>query len=146
MHPTETKNQFIELRAQGWSLARIATHIGVSKRSLIDWNRQCHAEIQQLQALETEALHERILASHEEELRRLAGHLTAIENELARRGPKALNTLELFRMSALIRSQIHDLRTEAARPVPAAARESGAGVPPATAGASRPGSPPPSCE
>jgi len=37
-----------------------------------------HAEIQQLQALETEALHERILASHEEELRRLA-HPNAIE-------------------------------------------------------------------
>ena len=116
MHSTETKNQFIELRAQGWSLSRIATHIGVSKRSLIDWNRECHDEIQELQALETEALHERILASHEQELRRLTGHLTAIENELAQRSPKALNIRELFRMSALIRGQIHDLCAQATHP------------------------------
>src|SRR5437660_12617905 len=38
MQPNETKDKFVELRAQGWSPARITTEINVSKRRLINWN------------------------------------------------------------------------------------------------------------
>jgi hypothetical protein len=37
MHSTDTKSRFLELRAQGWSLARIAAHPNVAKRTLVDW-------------------------------------------------------------------------------------------------------------
>src|SRR5205814_8008703 len=114
---------------QGWSLARIATHIGVSKRTLIDWNREFHSEIRALEALETEALHERILASHERELTQLAKHQTDLENELSKRNPKVLSTLELFRMSALVRRQIHDLRQSKTAVPPAGSADVPVGSP-----------------
>ncbi len=40
MHTNETKDRFIELRAQGLSLAKIASDLGVSKRTLVDWNHE----------------------------------------------------------------------------------------------------------
>ena len=44
MHNTDTKSQFIELRAKGWSLVRIAAHINVCPQTLVDWNRQSQTE------------------------------------------------------------------------------------------------------
>jgi len=40
MQSTATRNRFIELRAQDWSLARIADHLGVAKRTLVAWNQR----------------------------------------------------------------------------------------------------------
>ena len=44
MYDTDTKNQFLELRAKGWSLARIAERLKVAQRTLVDWNRQEHEQ------------------------------------------------------------------------------------------------------
>jgi hypothetical protein len=55
MHSTDTKNCFIKLRAQGWSLARIAAHLDVAKRTLVDWNQHAQAEIRALKAVEKSA-------------------------------------------------------------------------------------------
>src|SRR5438128_8702205 len=45
MHPTTTRNEFLRLRVQGLSFARIARQLGVSKPTLIEWSRQCRLEI-----------------------------------------------------------------------------------------------------
>ena len=50
MYDTDTKSQFLELRAKGWSLARIAERLKVSQRTLVNWNRQEHEEIRTLRA------------------------------------------------------------------------------------------------
>jgi lambda repressor-like predicted transcriptional regulator len=110
MHSTDTKSQFLELRAKGWSLSRIATQIGVSKRTLVDWNQQHASELEALRAVELEAIEERILASHEEEITRLAAHQKAIEQELLGRPYAGLPTDKLFRLSALVRDQIEKIR------------------------------------
>jgi hypothetical protein len=114
MHSTDTKSQFMELRAKGWSLGRIAAQIGVSKRTLVDWNQQHHLELQLLRAVEMEALEERILASHEDELVRLATHQKAIEQELLTRRFSGLPTDKLFRLSSIVRDQILKLRQKPA--------------------------------
>ena len=44
MQSTDTKSQFIELWAKGWSLACIAAHINVCPQTLVDWNRQSQTE------------------------------------------------------------------------------------------------------
>jgi hypothetical protein len=110
MHSNDTKSQFMELRAKGWSLPRISAQIGVSKRTLVDWNRQHQLELQALRAGELEAIEERILASHEEELLRLATHQRAIEQELLTRRYTSLPTDKLFRLSSIVRDQILKLR------------------------------------
>jgi transcriptional regulator len=60
MYGTDTKSQFLELRAKGWSLARIAERLKVAQRTLVD--RQDYEEIRTLRAFEIEALQEKLLA------------------------------------------------------------------------------------
>ena len=45
MKDTETKNRFIELRAQGWSYSRIAAELKTCKQTLINWSRDFSIEI-----------------------------------------------------------------------------------------------------
>jgi len=109
MHTHTTINQFIELRAQGLSLNRIADQLGVSKRTLINWNRDQHTTIESLRALEIEALHEKILASHEQELTQLAACQSKIAEELAKRSLETIPTDKLLRLSFLVRQEIRNL-------------------------------------
>jgi hypothetical protein len=110
MHATDTKNRFIELRAQGWSLARIAAHLDVAKRTLVDWNQHAQIEIRALKAVELEALQEKILASHEAELTQLTAHLQRVEKELAGRTFATVSTENLYRLSAQLRRQLQQAR------------------------------------
>src|SRR5580765_608072 len=50
MHSTETINQFLNLRAQGWSFARIADHLHVSKPTLLDWSNKHQSELEAMKA------------------------------------------------------------------------------------------------
>jgi hypothetical protein len=106
MHSTETQHRFIELRAKGRSLASIAEEISVSKRTLIDWNRQFETEIADFKVVELEALHEKVLTSHEAELTRLAAHLDRIETVLAKRNLDYVSTESLFCLAATVRAQL----------------------------------------
>ena len=114
MHDQQTKTQFVELRSQGWSLARLSTQLRVSKRTLVDWNHMFQSEISALRAVEIEALQEKLLASQEEQLSRLARHQKAIEAELADRNLKSISTENLFRLAALISRQIQEVRLQPA--------------------------------
>ena len=109
MHDQQTRTHFIELRAQGWSLSRIAGQLHVAKRTLVEWNRDAQREIRDLKDVELEALHERILVSHEEELHRLTSQLNRIEGVLAKRNLECLSTESLFCLAATVRAQLRRL-------------------------------------
>ena len=79
MYCNDTKDQFLEMRAKGLSLSRIATDIHVSQRTLVDWNRQLAPDIRALRAVHLEALHEQTLNSRQEDLARLAKVQTNVE-------------------------------------------------------------------
>ena len=106
MYDTETKSQFLELRAKGWSLSRIAERLKVSQRTLVDWNRQEHEQIRTLRAIEWEALQEKILATREQELVRLKKELDRLEAQLDKRTVEYVSTENLYRLSALVRAEI----------------------------------------
>jgi hypothetical protein len=106
MYDTETKGQFLELRAKGLSLARIAERLKVAQRTLVDWNRQEHEQIRSLRAIELEALQEKILATREHELTRLKQELDRLEAELAKRTVEYVSTENLYRLSAMVRAEI----------------------------------------
>lgn len=112
MHSTDTKSQFLQLRAKRWSLTRIAAHLNVSVRTLVDWNRQSRDELRTLKALEIEALQEKVLATHEIELTRLAQQLQRIEEEAAQRKLQYVDTEDLFLLSSLLRSEIRKVRLD----------------------------------
>jgi len=116
MHSTDTKSRFIELRAKGWSLARIAGDLGVAKRTLVDWNQHAQSEIRALKAVELEALQEKLLASHEAELTQLNDHLQRVESELATRSLEIVSTENLYRLAAQLRRQLQQTRLRPALP------------------------------
>ena len=110
MHTERTREQFIELRAQGWSLRHLASELHVGQRTLVDWNRECAAEIQALRAVELEASREKFLPSREEELNRLARLHKDVEDELANRRLRTVPTDRLFRVAAELRQELQQAR------------------------------------
>src|SRR5437879_220432 len=131
MHTEETQDKFIELRAQGWTLGHLATELNVSKRTLVDWNRHFAADIQSMRALELEALQEKFVASREEDLDRLTRLQKDVQDELANRCLKYIDTEKLFRFSVELRKEIKQMRLDAggeeAKPRPGPERHNGNG-------------------
>jgi hypothetical protein len=90
MYSNDAKDQFLELRATGLSLARIASDLHVSQRTLVDWNRQLAPDIRALRALHLEALHEQTLTSREADLARLAKVQTNVGGQPERLGQRLI--------------------------------------------------------
>jgi hypothetical protein len=61
MHSPETVQRFIELRAQGWTYARLMVDLNVTKPTLIAWSRKYQFDIQNLHSIKLEALREKWL-------------------------------------------------------------------------------------
>ena len=106
MKDKETIRRFIDLRAQGLSFAAIAAQLKVSKPTLILWSRTHQFEIQNLRAVETEALAERCFASRQHRWEQVAHHLHRVEVELARRDLKDVSTSSLLLHAARLRQEI----------------------------------------
>jgi hypothetical protein len=71
MHTQDTINQFIELRAHNISIRNIAEQIGVHRNTLLQWQQKYAEEIDNLRAVELEAIQERVLPKYEEQLTEL---------------------------------------------------------------------------
>ena len=96
MHPNETKDEFIQLRAKGWSCHRIAEHLDISKSTAHLWGAEFADEIQTLRAIELEAIQERLLASYEQDLTYLADELKRVQQVLRQRDYGYVDTPQLY--------------------------------------------------
>ena len=106
MHDEQTVQRFIQLRSQGWPFARIATELNVSKPTLINWSRKHQFQIQNLRAVELEALADKWLAPVSDRLNSLGEQLCKVEAELATRDVKGLLTPQLYSVARNLRRQI----------------------------------------
>jgi hypothetical protein len=106
MHDDKTVQRFIELRSQGWTYARLMTELNVSKPTLIAWSRKHQFQIQNLKAIELEALAAKWLASVTERVNTLGEQLRRVEAETAKRDPADLTTAQLFTLARSLRHQI----------------------------------------
>jgi len=109
MHDEKTVQRFIELRAQGRTYAQLMTELGVSKPTLIAWSRKHQFQIQNLRAIELEALADQWLASVTERVKALGQQLHRVEAELATREVKDLTTAQLYTLARSLRHQIGEL-------------------------------------
>src|SRR2546421_8708893 len=112
MHIEETHDKFKDLRAQGWSLRHIATELHVSKPTLVEWNRAFASDIQSLRAAELELLKEKIIASREEELDRLARLRKDVNDELAHRPLRLIPIEKLFHLAIELREEMEHVRLD----------------------------------
>jgi hypothetical protein len=105
MKEQEVIRRFIELRAQGWSFARLATELHVSKPTLIQWSRRHQFEIHNLREVETEALVEQCLASRRQRWEQLTRDQRRVEEELAKRDLGDVPTARLLTLAAKYRAE-----------------------------------------
>ena len=106
MHDEQTVQRFIELRASGWTYARLMTELNVTKPTLIAWSRKHQFQIQNLKAIELEALSDKWLTSVTARVNTLGAQLQQVEAELARRNLTELHTPRLFVLERQLRRQI----------------------------------------
>jgi len=106
MHDEQTVQRFVELRASGWTYARSMTELHVTKPTLIAWSRKHQFQIQNLKAIELEALRDKWLASVTDRVNALGVQLQQVKSELAKRNLTELSTPQLFIVSRQLRHQI----------------------------------------
>ena len=106
MHSTETKNQFLKLRAEGCSFSRIASRLHVSKPTLLAWNRQQLSQCRSPRALELQLLQASL---PDQELLRCITNLKAVEQELASRALRELSHEQLKHFAAVLHDRIREL-------------------------------------
>ena len=85
MKDLKTKERFIELRGQGLPLATIAAEIDVSKPTLINWERDFRQEIDNLKAVELEAMYDKYYLSVRKKVEFFGDVLRRIQGELETR-------------------------------------------------------------
>jgi len=106
MHDDNTVQRFIELRAGGWTYARLVTELNVTKPTLIAWSRKHQFQIQNLKAIEMEALGEKWLASVTDRVNALGEQLRKVETAIGRRDVGDLTTPQLYVLARSLRRQI----------------------------------------
>ena len=93
------KEKFVELRARGWSFARIAKELKVSKQTLINWSRDLALEIKNQRAIEHEALLEQYALTREGRIQFLGDLVKKLREEMALRNLTAVPTERLVDMA-----------------------------------------------
>lgn len=82
MKSQETKNRFVQLRAEKKSYSYIAKELGISKSTCTDWERECKDAISQLKAEQLEELYEAYGMSKEARIKGLGETLEKINKAL----------------------------------------------------------------
>ena len=93
---TELQAQFVELRAKGYSYAKIAKKLRLSKGTLANWSQELEAEIASLKAMELEALQEEFFLLKEGRIRLLGEQVLSIRAELEKRDFSDVSTDKLL--------------------------------------------------
>jgi len=92
----EQKCRFVVLRAKGYSYARIARELGVSKGTLASWNADLEGEVAKMRAMELEAFQEEFFLLKEGRIRLIGEQLKAIQTEIGSRDLSKVNTDKLL--------------------------------------------------
>jgi transcriptional regulator with XRE-family HTH domain len=100
MKDNDTKVRFMELRAQGLPLVKIADEIKVSKTTLINWSNEFREEIDNLRAVELEATYDKYDLSVRKKVEFFGDVLSRIQRELETRDLSSIPTEKLFAMYA----------------------------------------------
>jgi IS30 family transposase len=110
MELLDTKERFIELRANGWSFDKIAKELGKAKQTLIDWSKELQDEIANRKALELEALYESYYLLKENRLQTFGVMLSKIKKEIESRDFSDVPTEKLLELllkyNSLVKEEI----------------------------------------
>jgi transposase-like protein len=109
MHSASLHNQFLRLRIQGLSLARIGRQLGISKPTLIKWNRQSRTEIDLQTAADRLEAKQEATATAAEEIVELRRKIKVLRQELISRALRDTPTADLETLSGEFRQRLEAL-------------------------------------
>ena len=113
MADTETKQQFIELRAKGISYEKIANELSVSKQTLINWAKDFEVEISNYKVIEMDTLYEQYYISKQKRIEMLGQNLESLKEECAKRDLSVIPTEKLLDMILKYSSMLKEERVPA---------------------------------
>ena len=108
VEPSNTKERFIELRAQGYSFDRIAKELGKAKPTLIDWSKDLQEEIANRKALELEVIYEKFFLLKEARLQTLGEMIAKIKKEVESRSLSEVPTDKLLELLLKYNNQVKE--------------------------------------
>lgn len=118
MISTEKKLSVIELRAQGLSVQKIASKVGISKQSVVDIIREGREQVAALEALNLDTLYEAMKITTTERIKNLAILYAKLKAEVENRELSLLPTEKLIYLYLRTSQQLEgamvapDLRSE----------------------------------
>lgn len=106
MKETKIKEEFIQLRAKGFSYDRISKEVDVSKPTLLKWSAEFSEEITEAKILELDALLEQFELAKVERVKALAKLMKKIGQELEKRDLSDVKIDKLVEMAQSLRVEI----------------------------------------
>ena len=105
MKDLETKERFVELRAQGRSFDSIAKELNVSKTTLIAWSKDFDEEINNAKYFAYQRLAEKYKITNQERMNCLMRKLEEINKVLDKKGYNELSVKELLSIQEKIENK-----------------------------------------
>lgn len=96
MKEVEIKHQFVELRAQGKSLRTASDELKIGLQTAVRWERELKEQIENLKAMEINALLERHRLTVQAQIERYGVELARVDEELQKRDLKKVSTQKLY--------------------------------------------------
>lgn len=111
MKDTDKKREFIELRAKNWSFQKISDEIGVSKPTLIKWEKKFSLEIDTLNSLELEGLYQEYMTTTKQRVEYLGELHQKLIKELQNRDLKDVKTEKILEMIIKTSNELEQIKT-----------------------------------
>jgi transcriptional regulator with XRE-family HTH domain len=108
MKDSDKLERFLELRAQGKSLRTIETETGINRRTLSKWESESKEELDNLKAIELDALREKYWLTRQARIRIYGDQYQRFIEELKKRDLSGVATPKLVDMALKLDTQLRD--------------------------------------
>ena len=104
----DTKNRFIELRGNGLSFDKIVKDIGVSKGTLLQWDKEFKQEISEVRFIELESMIQKYGVLRTERVKSYGEMLKMYRKELSIRDLSDVSTNKLLDMALIVEDRLRE--------------------------------------
>jgi len=104
----QSKNRFIELRGNGLSFDKIVKDIGVSKGTLLKWDKELKQEISEVRFIELESMIQKYGVLRTERVKSYGEMLKMYRKELTQRDLSDVSTNKLLDMALIVEDRLRE--------------------------------------
>jgi len=92
----ETKDNFLQMRGEGYSFQAIANKLNISKQTLIEWSKEFTTELQNIKTVRIEAVYNRFALTKDARITFMGEMIERVKSELDTRDLTKVGTERLF--------------------------------------------------